>query len=44
MARPYIFEGEKDTPTPLTHTPKIVGAYLLARPTYGPMAGYFKSI
>ena len=45
MGRPYIFEGEKDTPTPPhTHTLKIVGAYLLARPTYGPMAGYFKSI
>ena len=42
MGRPYIFEGEKDTPTP--HTPKIVGAYLLARPMYGPMAGYCKSI
>ena len=47
MGWPYIFEGEKDTPTtppPHTHTPKIVGAFLLARPTYGPMAGYFKSI
>ena len=45
MGRPYIFEGEGDTPIPPpTHTPKIVGAYLLARPTYGPMAGYCKSI
>ena len=46
IGRPYNFEGGKNTPTPPPppHTPKIIGAYLLARPTYGPMAGFFKSI
>ena len=48
LGRPYIFEGENDTPAPPhTHTHLIVGEYLCVsdvRYACRPMAEYSKSI